>query len=951
MTTTEKTPLWLKLKKEYIDDNFDDFLSYMKSHCGKDNNTDPFYETSLSLLEEGVEALLQQMVSTNLYDEMPSSESCDRNIRLLACYLLVCPKGTLALSAYVALMLQLSYVADARFADALLLCAARRIAVSEVTSPGFSWEQVLNYKRDTFVYFALHNVKLGKALEKLNVYQNKGCAVRSNRGLQLLPVAIDKYKTMFSNGSESLRSDMNVSMITDSSDRLRQQKERDIEGIHIFNNDFINTLQQVKPSTFVRRLHHYADNDAVVVRVIKKKGDSLEVRTVNPDYDTLQGKLIFKSKSLVYYRPQTQILPYIKEGDFLNAHVLDVDAPTFSIEKDFVHFMVSYAENNKQSNILASIINIQSDKNQTVWLAQSGIVLYTEYDEEDQRDDTARLEIVEYGAGDYYGKINADVITENTQEQFSQGNAREALVRAFIMDAHLPVSKVQDDVVPLSGTFLCLMMQLLFARQKQIVDPVDRYAMLCQTRSLAVLLGDDSSAAFIRFTSQYLRALIQFVREGKIGDIQLSVEPEFSNSQSALIRISVLQLLREYDGTQDSPILQKAISDYSESIPMLSNLARLIQLSNGMKELVSGASKSVIKREIVRTLSLYTEEDADLEAATGNYLGVESDTVEFKQSFVFPPDSNMQPAPERQSLNVLRGICAFLNSSLGGTLYLGVNDNGYVTGIANDMKYLHITSIDAYMRYVQDVAKRELGLDAISLLHIEPLFDNQVVAIHVEPHAYRLVELKEKAYLRINAESREMPENVRQQIIARKVFTHRDMAAALSLLQHACSTKRTVILHQYSSNNSGTISDRTIEPFQIIPESSLVYGYNINDKCNKMYYIGRIGYVEVLDQKWQHDIHHKKVYIDDFHMTGSEPIHIVLKLTLAAHNLLVEEYPTSKAHLTADKNDPNIWYYEADVYKEEGIGRFCIGLANHIQILEGELLKQYIANFVAEYLK
>ena len=30
MNTTEKTPLWLDLRKEYIDDNFDKLQTYLK---------------------------------------------------------------------------------------------------------------------------------------------------------------------------------------------------------------------------------------------------------------------------------------------------------------------------------------------------------------------------------------------------------------------------------------------------------------------------------------------------------------------------------------------------------------------------------------------------------------------------------------------------------------------------------------------------------------------------------------------------------------------------------------------------------------------------------------------------------------------------------------------------------------------------------------------------------
>ena len=44
MATTSKTPLWLELKKEYIDDNFAALQTYLKNSTNKD---DTFYKTTI----------------------------------------------------------------------------------------------------------------------------------------------------------------------------------------------------------------------------------------------------------------------------------------------------------------------------------------------------------------------------------------------------------------------------------------------------------------------------------------------------------------------------------------------------------------------------------------------------------------------------------------------------------------------------------------------------------------------------------------------------------------------------------------------------------------------------------------------------------------------------------------------------------------------------------------
>ena len=359
----------------------------------------------------------------------------------------------------------------------------------------------------------------------------------------------------------------------------------------------------------------------------------------------------------------------------------------------------------------------------------------------------------------------------------------------------------------------------------------------------------------------------------------------------------------------------------------------------------------MIRREIIHTLSIETENDADLEADKGIYLGVESGTLEFKTSIIFPPDNNMQPDEFAQSMNVMKGICAFLNSTTGGTLYLGVNDQGNVVGIDNDMQYLKMQTIDSYMRYVQDIAKKYFGVDTLPYLRIESLYDNSVVAIHVEPHPYRVVELNGTAYLRVNAESRIMPEEMRQELIARIVFTYKDRAAAVSRLQHACTQKRCVILHQYASNNGGTVSDRHVEAYDIKPEDGLVVCYDIDKRGVRIFSINRIGYVEILDNEpWRNTASHKAVKVDVFHMNGDTTTRISLQLDLMAKNLLVEEYPRAKEFITGHKGDENIWYFTTDVCRMEGIGRFYIGLAEHIRILEGDELKKYSSEYAKKFL-
>ena len=66
MDTNEKTPLWLDLRKEYIDDNFEKLLCYLKD-CSLKKSQDAFYSTTINLLRERVGDLLSTLAVRPIY--------------------------------------------------------------------------------------------------------------------------------------------------------------------------------------------------------------------------------------------------------------------------------------------------------------------------------------------------------------------------------------------------------------------------------------------------------------------------------------------------------------------------------------------------------------------------------------------------------------------------------------------------------------------------------------------------------------------------------------------------------------------------------------------------------------------------------------------------------------------------------------------------------------------
>ena len=955
-TNQNMTPMWLELKNSYIDDNFEGLLTYLKVNA---KSNESFYQTTLQLLRKRVEALVEELSMQKLYEERKRGDEGQTifNIRLLGAYLLTeSAKDGLSISAFTALVHELCCIVNERFYKDLTAKAMERMRHTRVENYGFGWQDVIEFKQDIFAFKITEQSSFSVPVVEPLLYGGKaGSALLDKDGMLVSCATKNKVKEMKGKGAVSMNTGMGMGLLTAASDKLKQSSEGDIPAMTTFIGDFVNSLAKPESTVKKRARAPYFDGDRVVVKVTAKDADgTIHVETTNDQFEPIQGELVFLRSNIIYYSKR-DFTDCIKVGDCLPATVEDINKSLFSIEKTFIEFIVeSCKEDCEGQELLAKAIYKVNQS--LVWLTAYGIPIYTYASESYQIGSLAYLEVTKYGSDDKYGVINGNIVDSADRiDDFDTHEIQNDTIDDFASRIKPLASAVatKESGKEMPEELLKLLLRQMFGYQKTLLKPSERYRLLCNALAMAEVVGDADSASYLRYEATYLRILMAFVNNEDYKGIVLETDEKYGESKVALLRKSVVLLLGEYGKKDNSPILAKTIEDFEETLPTLARLARLIQTANSLQGIITEAAFNVIRREIIKTLSIETANQTDLEEGNDIYMGIESSTVEFKTSMVYPAGRDMQPNETEQNHNVLKGICAFMNTAVGGTLYLGVNDQGYVRGIENDMKYLKMYEIDTYARYVQDRILQALGNDCMTCIEkIEPQFDNRVLSVKILPHPTRIVTLRDKAYLRVNAESRLMPEKVREEILKRKTSRDESTRAILSMLQFAKDERKCVILHNYASSNSGSVQDRVVEPYDIFPTENLVVCYDVNKLGVRMFSLNRIGYVEILEkQPWKYQQNHVKKFIDDFHMSGETSLHVSLKLDLMARNLLIEEYPAAKDHVVADKKDNDAWYYEADIYKIEGIGRFYIGLANHIEILEGKELKAYAQEYAEKYLK
>ena len=180
-------------------------------------------------------------------------------------------------------------------------------------------------------------------------------------------------------------------------------------------------------------------------------------------------------------------------------------------------------------------------------------------------------------------------------------------------------------------------------------------------------------------------------------------------------------------------------------------------------------------------------------------------------------------------------------------------------------------------------------------------------------------------------------------------YVHKpEISENIEELGEAIREKKKVILKSYESSNSNEVSDRFVEPFEFTTNCIDIWGYDLEKQENRIFKISRIGKVSVLNDGWSNEDKHQASKTDCFRMSSFEQTPVKLVLTLKAKNLLLEEYPLAQSDL---KEDNGKWILETMVSDMAGVGRFVMGLADEIKIIDSPALTEYIKNFVKEHLK
>ena len=712
-------PFWFKLEPQHIKDNLRQVILYLARVYRDGAARDEQFDETLSLL-------------FRLADETVPSASPD-TVRLFGAAALASQKeGDPERTLRLLLRLYECLALAVPKASALLARSAVTAFTSEkITLCGYSWNDLLSPDgTELFATRAATSLRVSSK-QREAWYQGKG-TLEVTGGKVILharnrnDVLASKEKTIL--GLSGLP--------VEASAEKKDEERTGSDAVRWFLSDQLN----MKPVPRAG-LQHYGVGDTLPVRFTGlDRNGNMTVESADPDYEPVAGVIRLDAKGTHLYRTE-DLVNYLPRGcAFLATWEEDARTKKFSFRKPLFDFITSGLRNEELD---AFCTGKTGDTSQ--WWTSRGFLAYCTGDPLVHKGMRSKIYITSWNDK---GSIRCQRCGESTST-FTEGETRSRLINGFaypegfIFKRRDTGQDISDDTRTAASLGRLLAAS---ASSRELIG--ERIAYLTAARMLAVLSSDEKGASDAKRTVRHMENLRHFA-DGEYG------------------------LIVPWDGPgkgeieQIDTMLPAFASSSSEGEPATSGtdaLKGLVDAALTLRENGLASAEKHVITEICRLLDVQTKEETD-EDTTYN-LGAESGTQEFKTSVFFAPAA----AKEQDQMKTIRKVvCAFLNAPLGGTLYIGVDDDGYAVGLTRDIEYMEKTirgheGIDGYLRYLRLALSEAFPQEVWTTLGIEPVLGGKAVAVRVPPCEGKVVSLEGTAWYRFGSECIRMSPQFRKKL-------------------------------------------------------------------------------------------------------------------------------------------------------------------------------------------
>ena len=256
-------------------------------------------------------------------------------------------------------------------------------------------------------------------------------------------------------------------------------------------------------------------------------------------------------------------------------------------------------------------------------------------------------------------------------------------------------------------------------------NPRRRYGYIALCKMMSHIVGLEGKDNLYNLRMKFCELLHDFSLNNNLHASSVAAFSELAEKQPSTPEVSerknIIAVLSKFKRTTSNNGVDLELVNYlktSES-PIVEKLSRLILSSNLLSNFLDSSLHDKVLDEIGRVVNIEIVKPKHI------HMGEESQTLEFKTSLVFPPNNNGKDDIEQQSGKIMRAILSMMNVE-GGVLYIGVNDNGDVIGLYNDLLYFseigqynEIKAKDNFKNKFSCILKDGLGAENASKLNYD----------------------------------------------------------------------------------------------------------------------------------------------------------------------------------------------------------------------------------------
>ena len=962
---------WLILQPKHIDENFDRFLAYFKSHSATDQN-DTLYENTLKLLNQRIEILFEERINRNSFGGY-EEQKLIFDLKLCGAYLLANIKNSekketlrkvfivflnIFFEIYQANIQENESVNIVRF-DVKILHTILFVLSNEMPLIlPFKWDDIIGFDINQMLLCVNNWIKDSKN-DKL-FFQQKGLLAISdgiiNISLESLPTYLKKLEANDIKTKLTLE-DGRINILDDERIKIKKDKSDEIKPIKDYISYFITNLRNFKPLTEKKSLKDYNIDDTLTVEIKSINYGSIVAESIDSRYKKIKGKIVFEN---IYFfnsiYKEELFYDAFEVGDIIKVKLIDDINIKFSI-KDNILSYIDYKNNECLVKVPMQSYSkpLKNGKYRLFSWTNDGLCIYINVTENDidkfkDNDNLAWVRITNSGKDKYQGSIFGEFIEITTEENdFDIKKGQIELIRELCENEPLEQPKIKNDFKEIDKLIVKELYKSLVIYQRSITQSFKKYKTICFARLLAEMIEDEKDSDMLQFISEYLYQIIKFSKAKNTLEYNIHlIQPNDTIKNSDIVKhsLDVLNILQCFnkDFQSVNSILEQYINSKDAS---LHKGASLVQAYNRVCNMLDKSTLHNMKKEIVKSLSKIMDGEADLEMTEefGKY-GYEDDTKEFKSSFFEAPKDAKE---QRQDMNIFIGICAMLNH-LGGTLYLGVNDSGDPKGLDRDvakinkMPGLFEQGLPGLMEYIKKKGENTFGEKVWSCVSMTANQEENIIEIHITPYPFDVVFLDNKPYIRKNNSSKNiMEDSTVKEKRTLKINAQKLKNPNIIPIQEAIQKQVKVKLIDYHSSNTKTIRDRIVEPFEISDDFKTVTCYEIETESNKEFRFDHMKRVSLSDEKWTAKEKHIPAKKDVFGWTFKKDAYkIEIIMNLIGKNIIEDRHPTTKNIIHKNNSNSEEWKLETTVFNLDPIARFLIAYPEDFKIASGEELIHFV---------